>query len=79
MSHRRISGRQWRHGSPEESLAPGQTVVVEKRGGKVFELTRIDAGARNINAQLDQLFQDLPAAGARVKTNLARMITEDRE
>ena len=79
MSHRRISGRQLRHGSPEESLAPGQTVVVEKRGGKVFELTRIDAGARNINAQLDQLFQDLPAAGARVKTNLARMITEDRE
>ena len=79
MSHRRISGRQLRHGSPEESLAPGQTVVVDKRGGKVFELTRIDAGARNINAQLDQLFQDLPAAGARVKTNLARMITEDRE
>ena len=79
MSHRRISGRQLRHGSPEESLAPGQTVVVEKRGGKVFELTRIDAGARNINAQLDQLFQDLPAAGARVKTNLARIITEDRE
>ncbi len=79
MSHRRISGRQLRHGSPEEALAPGQTVVVEKRGGKVFELTRIDAGARNINAQLDQLFQDLPAEGARVKTNLAKLITEDRE
>lgn len=79
MSHPRISGRQLRHGSPEESLAPGQTVVVEKRGGKVFELTRIDAGARNINAQLDQLFQDLPAEGARVKTNLAQVILEDRE
>ena len=79
MSHRRISGRQLRHGSPEESLAPGQTVVVEKRGGKVFELTRIDAGARNIIAQLNQLFQDLPAEGARVKTNLAKIITEDRE
>ena len=79
MAQRRISGRQLRHGSPEESLAPGQSVVVEKRGGKVFELTRIDAGVRNINAQLDQLFQDLPAAGPRVKTNLAKIISEERE
>ena len=79
MSHRHISGRQLRHGSPEESLAPGQSVRVEKRGGKIFELTRIDTGARNINAQLDQLFADLPPEGARTKTNLARVILEARE
>jgi hypothetical protein len=79
MSHRRISGRQLRHGSPEESLAPGQSVLVEKRGGKVFELTRIDAGPRNINAQLDQLFSDLPPEGARTRTNLAAVILEERE
>jgi hypothetical protein len=79
MSHRRISGRQLRHGSPEESLAPGQSVRVEKRGGKVFELTRIDAGVRNINVQLDQLFADLPPEGSRAKTNLAGIILEERE
>ena len=79
MAHRRISGRQLRHGSPEETLAPGQSVLVEKRGGKVFELTRIDSGPRNINAQLDQLFQDLPPDGPRVKTNLAKIILEERE
>jgi hypothetical protein len=79
MSYQRISGRQLRHGSPEESLAPGQSVRVEKRGGKVFELTRIDAGSRNINAQLDQLFADLPPEGSRTKTNLAAVILEERE
>ena len=66
MAHPRISGRQLRSGSPEESLTSGQTVVVEKRGG-------------NINAKSNQLFQDLPAEGARVKTNLAQVLLEDRE
>lgn len=79
MSHQRISGRQLRHGSPEESLAPGQSVLVEKRGGKVFELTRIDVGPRNINAQLDQLFAELPPEGSRAKTNLVATILEERE
>ena len=35
MSQRCISGRQLRHGSPEESLAPGQSVRIEKRNGVV--------------------------------------------
>ena len=79
MTQRRISGRQLRHGTPEETLAPGQSVRIEKRGGKVFELTRIDAGPRDINAQLDELFRDLPAEGPRVSVDLARIIQEDRE
>ena len=79
MSQRCISGRQLRHGSPEESLAPGQSVRIEKRGGKVFELTRIDTGPRNINAQLDQLFAELPPAGSRAKTSLAAAILKERK
>jgi hypothetical protein len=59
-------------------LAPGQSVLVEKRGGKVFELTRIDAGPRSINAQLDQLFKELPPEGPPTKINLASIIIEDR-
>ena len=79
MKKQRISGRELRHGAPEETLAPGQSVLVEKRSGKLFELKRIDAGRRDINARLDQLFLELPAEGPRAKVDLAAVIVEDRE
>lgn len=79
MASKRITGRQLRHGAPEENLSPGQSVVIEKRGGKRFELTRIDKGPLNFNEQMDQVFREIPAEGKRVKTNLARTLSEDRE
>lgn len=79
MASKRITGRQLRHGSPEEQLSPGQSLVVEKRGGKRFQLTRIDAGPLNFNQQMDQVFKEIPAAGKRLKTNLARTLLEERE
>jgi hypothetical protein len=79
MTGKRISGRQLRHGAPEENLSPGQSLVIEKRGGKRFELTRIDTGPVNFNEQMDQIFREIPADGKRVKTNLARTLLEDRE
>lgn len=79
MASKRISGRQLRHGAPEENLSPGQSLVIEKRGGKRFELTRIDTGPVNFNEQMDQIFREIPAEGKRVKTNLARTLLEDRE
>ena len=79
MASKRITGRQLRHGAPEENLSPGQSIVIEKRGGKRFELTRIDAGPANFNEQMDQVFREIPAEGKRVKTNLARTLMEDRE
>ena len=63
MAGKRITGRQLRHGAPEENLSPGQSVVIEKRGGKRFELTRIDSGPANFNAQMDQIFREIPAEG----------------
>jgi hypothetical protein len=79
MPSKRISGRQLRHGAPEESLSPGQSLVIEKRGGKRFELTRIDTGPANFNKQMDRIFLEIPPDGKRVKTNLARLLSEDRE
>ena len=79
MKHKHISGRQLRHGSPEESLSPGESLTVKKRGGKEFQLTRTDPGKRDINAQMDQLLKDMPPEGPRVKTDLVRALLEDRE
>ena len=79
MANKRITGRELRHGAPEESLSPGESVVIEKRGGKRFELTRIDAGPVDFNKQMDRVFLEIPAEGKRTKTNLARTLLEDRE
>jgi hypothetical protein len=79
MPNKRISGRQLRHGAPEENLSPGESLVIEKRGGKRFELTRIDTGPANFNEQMDHIFREIPPEGKRVKTNLARLLLEDRE
>ena len=79
MSRKRITGRELRHGSPEEGLSPGQSIIIEKRGGKCFSLTRIDNGPVNFNVQMDQIFHEIPAEGEKVRTNLARILLEDRE
>ena len=79
MARKRITGRELRHGAPEENLSRGQSLVIEKRGGKRFELTRIDTGPVNFNEQMEQIFRAIPAEGKRVKTNLARTLLEDRE
>jgi hypothetical protein len=79
MTQKQISGRQLRHGSPEESLSPGESLTVRKRGGKVFQLTRTDSGKRDINAQMEQLFMDIPPKGPRVKTDLVGALLEERE
>ena len=74
-----ISGRKLRRAAVEEQLAPGESVQVTKEGGKVFELRRIDPGPADINAGLDRLLAEMPPEGPRVRTNLARIIIEDRE
>jgi hypothetical protein len=74
-----ISGRKLRRKAVEEQLAPGESVQVTKEGGKVFELRRIDPGQGDINAGLDRLLAEMPPEGKRVRTDLARIIVEDRE
>lgn len=79
MKTKRISGRELRHGAPEENLSPGEAVIVEKRGGKVFELRRVDAGEKDILDGLDRIISEVPSTGPAHKTDLARIIIEDRE
>ena len=68
-----------RHGAPEESLSTGESILVEKRGGKVFELRRIDAGEKSMSAGLDRLLAEMPSTGPSCPTDLAGIIIEDRE
>jgi hypothetical protein len=74
-----ITGRELRRGTPEEKLRPGESITVRKQGGKVFELRRLDSGERSLVKQADALFQEVPNPGQQVRTNLARVIVEDRE
>ena len=79
MATKTISGRQLRHGAPEEALSPGEMVRVKKRDGKTFELRRVDSGERDILRDLDQVLEEVPTSGKPHPTNLARIIIEDRE
>ena len=79
MAKKHITGRQLRHGSPEESLSPGESVQVHKRGGKIFELRRIDAGGKNILEGLDHLLAEMPATEPAGLVDLSRTVIEDRE
>ena len=79
MTTKRITAWQLRHGAPEESLAPGQSLLIEKPSGKRFKLTRVDRGLVNFNKGMDQIFLEIPAEGKRVKTNLSRTLPQERE
>lgn len=54
-----ISGRQLRHGAPEESVSPGEAVRLKRRDGKVFELRRVDSGGWDILTDLDRILEEI--------------------
>ena len=74
-----ITGRELRRGTPEERLMPGESILVRKQGGKVFELRRVDVQQESLLKGVDQLLRDIPSPGKPIRTNLARIIIEDRE
>jgi hypothetical protein len=79
MKSKEISGRELRRNTPEEKLRPGEALIVKKASGKVFELRRLDAGRKSFNAGLDELLAEMPPEGERIRTNLSRILIEDRE
>jgi hypothetical protein len=74
-----ITGRDLRRGAPEEGLRPGESVVIEKKSGKLFELKRVDARPRSIVAAVDKIIEEVPIEGRKVKKDLVRVFLEDRE
>jgi hypothetical protein len=76
---KKITGRELRRSTPGGRLVPREFVVTQKQGGKVFEHKRKDVQPRSILKALDQLLEDIPNPGEPVRTNLARIIIEDRE
>ena len=79
MSKKTISGRELRHGAPEENLSPGESVLIKKRSGKVFELRRVDIERKSFKAELQRIFEEIPITGEAPVTDLSAMIIEDRE
>lgn len=79
MAGKHTNGRALKRGKPEAGLSPGEAVILEQHGGKVFELRRIDTDTTSMNAGLDRLFAEMPPEGERMHTDLARIIVEDRE
>jgi hypothetical protein len=74
-----ITGRELRRSTPEERLMPGESIIVRTQDGKVFELKRVDIRAKSSLKGLDQLLEDILHPGKPARTNLARIIIEDRE
>jgi hypothetical protein len=58
---------------------PGESIIVRTQDGKVFELKRVDIRAKSSLKGLDQLLEDILHPGKPARTNLARIIIEDRE
>ena len=74
-----ITGRELRRGTPEERLSPGESLIVKKQGGKVFQLKRVDVQPQSILKALDGLLEDIPNPEEPVRTDLAQSIIKDRE
>ncbi len=58
---------------------PGESMIVRKKAGKVFELRRLDVRGKSILKGLDQLLAEVPTPGKPARTDLARIIVEERE
>ena len=74
-----ITGRDLRRGAPEEGLRAGESLMIEKKSGKLFELKRVDAKPKSIIAAVDRIIEEVPIEGRRVKTDLVKIFLEDRE
>jgi hypothetical protein len=74
-----ISARSLRREPVEERLSPGEAVRFSKRGGKKFELRRVDTERYSFNAAIDKILKEVPTIGKPMKTDFAKILSEERE
>jgi hypothetical protein len=74
-----ITGRDLRRGAPEEGLRPGESVIIEKKSGKLFELKRVDARPKSIIAAVDRIIEEVSIEGRPLKIDAVKVFLEDRE
>jgi hypothetical protein len=75
-----ISARSLRREPVEERLSPGEAVRFSKRGGKKFELRRVDTERRSFNAAIDAILKEIPTPKDEPPVrHLTRVFLEDRE
>lgn len=73
-----ITARELKRGAPEDKLAPGESLLIEK-GGKVFEMRRVDERPKDMNAQMRRLLEETPIDGPMIPTDFAKILAKDRE
>lgn len=74
-----VTSRDLRRGNPEERLAPNEKLGVATRGGKLFEMRRVDQGKRNMLAELNQIIKEIPIVRDASSRRLSSTFLEDRE
>ena len=60
-------------------MAPGEKLLVVKKGGKLFELRRVDQGKRDLLADLNQIIKEIPIVRHASSRQLSSIFLEDRE
>jgi hypothetical protein len=78
-TQRTISGRDLRRRAPEKGLRTGESLMIEKKRGKLFKLKRVNLKPRSIVAAVDRIIEEVPIEGRRVKTDLVKVFVENRE
>jgi len=71
-----ISSRRHKRSRPEDTLSPGETLLVEKPGGRQLELRRVDAPRRSRLAGLAEAMREVPNKGG-PRTDVAAWCAEE--
>jgi hypothetical protein len=73
-----ISARTLKRGNPEDRLLPGESLLVKKNGGRVFELKRVDVRKKSMIASMKEVMREIPNPCAKgKKTDVVRWCEED--
>ena len=79
MALKELTAEEFRHGTLEETLGPGESLIIKHQSGKVFELRRIDNEMEAFLNSLDDIFREIPSDPAVDRVDMAKIVIEDRD